>query len=241
MNKVKVSAVSYTNTTPFIYGIKHTALIDEIVLSLDIPSICAQKLIDNQVDVGLVPVAALLDIPKYEIISDYCIGATGAVNSVFIFSNKPVHEIRTLRLDTQSRTSNNLARVLLKNYWKQAVELTEKEDADAFVEIGDRTFGKKTHYPYVYDMGEEWTRFTGLPFAFAVWAANKSLPDDFIRLFNQSMAYGLLNRENVLKEIPKRDDFDLAQYLNHFIDFDLTDQKREAIKLFHQYIKALEH
>ncbi|GAA4794017.1 menaquinone biosynthesis protein [Olivibacter ginsenosidimutans] len=239
MNNVKVSAVSYTNTTPFIYGIKHTDLIHKIELSLDIPSICAQKLIDNQVDVGLVPVAALLHIPTYEIISDYCIGATGAVNSVFIFSNKPVNEVKTLRLDLQSRTSNNLARVLFKNYWKRSVELVEHADADAFVEIGDRTFGKKTQYPYVYDMGEEWMNFTGLPFAFAVWAANKPLPEDFIQLFNQSMAFGLANRERVLEALPKRTDFDLAQYLNHFIDFALTDKKREAITLFHQYIKAL--
>jgi len=240
MNKVKVSAVSYTNTTPFIYGIKNTALLNEIDLSLDIPSTCAQKLIDNQVDLGLVPVAALLNIPGYEIISDYCIGATGAVTSVFIFSNKPVNEIKTLRLDLQSRTSNNLARVLLKNYWKQSVELVESSDADAFVEIGDRTFGKKASYPYVYDMGEEWMNFTGLPFAFAVWAANKPLPEPFIQLFNESMKFGLDNRDKVIEELPKRSDFDISVYLKHSIDFALTDKKREAIKLFHQYINALD-
>lgn len=240
MNKIKVSAVSYTNTTPFIYGIKNTPLLNEIDLSLDIPSTCAQKLIDNQVDLGLVPVAALLDIPGYEIITDYCIGATGAVTSVFIFSNKPVNEIKTLRLDLQSRTSNNLARVLLKNYWKQPVELVKSADADAFVEIGDRTFGKKDSYPYVYDMGEEWMNFTGLPFAFAVWAANKPLPEDFIQLFNESMKFGLANRDKVIEELPKRNDFDISTYLNHSIDFALTEKKREAIKLFHQYINTLD-
>lgn len=239
MNKIKVSAVSYTNTTPFIYGIKNTPLLDEIELSLDIPSTCAQKLIDRQVDVGLVPVAALLHIPGYQIISDYCIGATGAVNSVFIFSNKPINEIKTLRLDRQSRTSNNLARVLLKNYWKQPVELTEDLQVDAFVEIGDRTFGKKESLPFVYDMGAEWMNFTGLPFAFAVWAANRTLPDTFIELFNQSMKFGLDNRDKVIEALPKRNDFDIAHYLNHSIDFSLTEKKREAIQLFHQYILAL--
>jgi len=239
MNKIKVSAVSYTNTTPFIYGIQHTPLINEIELSLDIPSTCAQKLIDKQVDIGLVPVAALLHIPNYEIISDYCIGATGAVNSVFIFSHKPINQIQTLRLDPQSRTSNNLARVLLKNYWKQPVQITEDDNADAFVEIGDRTFGKKDQYPHVYDMGQEWMNFTGLPFAFAVWAANRPLSAPFIQLFNESMKFGLDHRHQVIAELPKRSDFDLDQYLHHFIDFSLTDEKRKAIDLFHQYIRQL--
>ncbi|QNL48592.1 menaquinone biosynthesis protein [Olivibacter sp. SDN3] len=239
MDKIRVSAVSYTNTTPFIYGIKNTAIIDKIELSLDIPSTCAQKLIDNEVDIGLVPVAALLQIPGYEIISDYCIGANGPVNSVFIFSNKPVAAIETLRLDLQSRTSNNLARVLFKNYWKKNILLTNSDDADAFVQIGDRTFGKKDYYPYAYDMGEEWLNFTGLPFAFAAWATNKVLPTAFIEIFNQSMKFGLDNRDEVIRNLPKRADFDIAYYLNHSIDFILTDKKKKAIQLFHQYIKEL--
>ena len=117
MNKVKISAVSYTNTKPFVYGLMHSKISDEIELSLDTPSDCASKLINNQVDIGLVPVSALIEIPGYKIMSNYCIGATGAVDSVFIFSNKPIQEVRSLRLDSQSRTSNNLAKVLLKNHW----------------------------------------------------------------------------------------------------------------------------
>ena len=89
-------------------------ILHAIDLSLDIPSVCANKLIENQVDIGLVPVAALLHIKDYHIISNYCIGANGAVDSVFIFSNKPILEIETLQLDAQSNTSNLLSKVLLK-------------------------------------------------------------------------------------------------------------------------------
>ena len=98
MTKIKVSAVSYTNSKPFVYGIMHSGILDQIDLSLDIPSVCANKLIENQVDIGLVPVAALLHIENYQIISNYCIGANGAVDSVFIFSNKPIQEIKILQL-----------------------------------------------------------------------------------------------------------------------------------------------
>ncbi|WP_374951428.1 MqnA/MqnD/SBP family protein, partial [Mucilaginibacter sp.] len=82
MKKIKISAVSYTNTKPFLYGLQHSDIINEIDLSLDMPADCAQKLIDNQVDIGLIPVAATLNLPQWEIVSAYCIGAVGAVNSV---------------------------------------------------------------------------------------------------------------------------------------------------------------
>lgn len=72
MQKIKISAVSYTNTFPFIYGINQSPdLLEQIDLSLDIPAVCASKLIENNVDIGLVPVAALLEIPNYRLISDF--------------------------------------------------------------------------------------------------------------------------------------------------------------------------
>lgn len=237
MKKIRISAVSYTNSIPFVYGIEHSGIVDKIDLTLDIPSQCAQKLIDDEADIGLVPVAALLNIPGYAILGDYCIGANGAVNSVFIFSNKPVEEIKTLRLDLQSRTSNALAKVLLKHFWKVQPTFTSTEDADAFVEIGDRTFGKSDRYPFTYDLAEQWKNLTGLPFAFAVWASNKPMDPEFVTEFNAALKLGIQNTDAVLKVIPARDDFDYEHYLKHNLDFNLDDSKREAIALFLDYVK----
>ncbi|MGE8430865.1 MAG: MqnA/MqnD/SBP family protein, partial [Sphingobacterium sp.] len=144
MNKIRVSAVSYTNTYPFLNGIRKSKVMEQIDLSVDYPSACAQKVIDDQADIGIIPTAALLSLPEYYINTDFCIGTEGAVDSVFIFANKPIEEVKTLRLDKQSRTSNGLARVLIKNYWKKDVELVTDEsiEPDAYVLIGDRTFGK---------------------------------------------------------------------------------------------------
>lgn len=239
MNKLKVSAVSYTNSKPFVFGLMHSDILDKIDLSLDIPSVCALKLIENQVDIGLVPVAALLQIPNYHIISDYCIGANGAVDSVFIFSNKPISEIKTLKLDSQSRTSNNLARVLIKYYWRCTPEFVEHENADAFVQIGDRTFGKKSQFLYHYDLSEEWFKFNGLPFAFAVWAANKPVSESFKDEFNQALKFGLEQRHLVLNDLKSVDNFDLSDYLMNKIDFNLNEDKLKAIKKFHDLIKDL--
>ena len=245
--KIRISAVSYTNTKPFLYGIQHSEIINKIDLSLDMPSDCAQKLIDDQVDIGLIPVAAILSLPQWEIVSDYCIGASGPVNSVFIFSNCEVHEIKTLQLDPESRSSNNLAMVLLKNYWKSDHQMIKNapdyaasnEPHTAFVQIGDRTFGKKQQYKYVYDLAEEWQKFTGLPFVFAAWVANKPIPAAFMEEFNESLKFGLEHRTELLKDLPKRADFDVEDYLMHKLDFELTEDKKKALHLFHEYIKAL--
>lgn len=239
MNKIKVSSVSYTNSKPFVFGLKQADDLENMDLCLDIPSACAVKLIEGQVDIGLVPVAALLQIPGYKIVSPYCIGADGAVDSVFIFSTKPIAEVKSVRLDSHSRTSNNLARVLLKNYWKLDVEFRTEGEADAFVLIGDRTFGKKNEFPYGYDLGEQWKLFTGLPFAFAVWAANKTIPEEFLTAFNRALSTGLNHRSEVIASLPKIEGFDYHDYLMHKVDFNLDEAKLEAISRFHQLIKDL--
>jgi len=247
VKKIRISAVSYTNTKPFIYGLKHSGILDKIELSLDTPSDCAQKLINDQVDIGLIPVAAVLQIPKWAIVSDHCIGAVGAVNSVFIFSNCAIQDVRKLQLDPQSRSSNNLAKVLLKNYWKLEPELivdapdysTSTDSETAFVQIGDRTFGKKDKYPFVYDLAEEWQKFTGLPFMFAAWIANKPIPDEFVEEFNKALKFGLDNRSELFKELPHYADFDIEEYLMQKIDFTVTDDKLKALHLFLKYIQEL--
>ena len=247
MKKIRISAVSYTNTKPFLYGIKHTDIINQIDLSLDMPSDCAQKLIDDEADIGLIPVAATLNMPEWHLVSDYCIGAVGAVNSVFIFSNCPIEQVTTLQLDPESRSSNNLSKVLLKNYWKLQPEMvinapdygTSRDINTAFVQIGDRTFGKADKYPYVYDLAEEWTKFTGLPFTFAAWIANKPISQEFISEFNKSLQYGLDHREEMFNEMTMRTDFDVRDYLMHKIDYPLTEDKKKALFLFLDYIKNL--
>ena len=239
MEKVKISAVSYTNTLPFLYGLQRSPVINDVLLSLDVPSMCAQKLIHGEADLGIVPVAVLPDIPNAEIISDYCLGATGAVNSVFIYSEKPVESIKSIRLDGQSRTSNVLARVLLHDYWQNETVVMVDGEADAYVEIGDRTFGKQHAHPYVYDLSWHWREFTGLPFTFAVWVANKSLEPSFIRAFNDALAYGLSQREALIAELPTRIDFDYRQYLMENIDYQYNDEKKKAVNMFLNYVDAL--
>ena len=114
---LKVSAVSYLNSVPFIYGLKQSELIHNIDLQLDYPSICADKLINGNVNLALVPVAVIPKLKDSYIISDYCIGAVGAVDTVCLYSDVPITEIKSIGLDYQSLTSVALLKVLLKEYW----------------------------------------------------------------------------------------------------------------------------
>src|SRR4051812_36736309 len=122
MDKIKISIVSYLNSKPFVYGIEHSDLLNEIDLQQDIPSVCAQKLIDGKVDIGLIPVAVLPLLKEKYIISDYCIGAVGKVASVMLYSDVPLDRISSVLLDYQSRTSVTLVKVLAKNFWKISPE-----------------------------------------------------------------------------------------------------------------------
>ena len=147
--KLKVTAVSYLNTKPLLYGLLHHPVQSEIDLQLDIPSVCAQRLRDGDADLGLIPVAAIPELEQPYIISDYCIGATGVVKTVAIFSEVPIEEMTHLYLDYHSRTSVQLAQVLLREYWQVQPELIqatpgfEREigGTKGAVIIGDRTMG----------------------------------------------------------------------------------------------------
>ena len=83
-DKIKISVVEYLNATPFVYGLLNSGCLntDDVQIDLDIPSVCAKKLVDRTVDIGLVPVAIIPKLKEHYILTDYCIGADGKVNSV---------------------------------------------------------------------------------------------------------------------------------------------------------------
>jgi chorismate dehydratase len=244
MEMVRISLVSYLNSVPFREVLeKDTDL--GIALSLDIPSECARKLADGEVDLGLVPVAVLKDNPHYQVISDFCIGADGAVDSVLLLSDVPLNEIKKIYLDFHSRTSVRLVQVLCKEFWKINPEFLPAEDdfmtkvgnTHAAVLIGDRAFSGKKAFPFVYDLPEEWKKMTGLPFVFAVWASNIPLAEAWIKQFDFKIASGLRRLEEVaLKYQDEYPEVNVLDYLTRKIDYRLDEQKRTAMARFLQYL-----
>ena len=115
---IKISIVSYSNTIPFLYGLNKSYFNNEINVSLDDPSTCAKKLISNKVDIGLIPVVSIKMIKDPKIISNYCIGADGSVDTVCVYSEIPINEVKNIFIDSDSETSVKLLMILLKEYWK---------------------------------------------------------------------------------------------------------------------------
>ena len=118
MSKIKISAITYLNTKPFLFGLQHSSILDAVELSLDVPSVCADKLKAGTVDIGIIPVSEISSIPGANIVTDYCISCSGKVRTVVLVSMVPIEEIETIVLDYQSRTSVQLVRILARDYWK---------------------------------------------------------------------------------------------------------------------------
>jgi chorismate dehydratase len=238
---MRVGAVSYLNTKPLLYGLQHHAISESIELIEDYPANLARALEENTIDIGLVPVAVIPKLPEAHIISNYCIGATGPVASVCIFSQVPMESITSVYLDYQSKTSVNLARILLKNYWKQDVLLLEAssnfmdliDGTTAAVIIGDRALEKYNSYAYRYDLAEAWINYTGKPFVFATWVANKPIDEVFIANFNEANGIGLKNIDTVVQQLShKNNSYDLHTYFTKNISYTLDAAKKEGMAQF---------
>lgn len=238
---MKITAVSYLNTKPFLYGIFQSGLDSEVELSLDMPAVCAQKLLSGEADLGLVPVAVIPELGESWLVSDFCIGSTGAVKTVCLFSEKPLAEIRRVWLDFHSNTSVALVQILFNECWKMTVEFLPAEPGfeqkiggdTAAVIIGDRAIGLEKKYPFCIDLAEAWTNWTGLPFVFAAWVSRRPPEPIFVEKLNAAFRLGLDHIPQLTMLIPPpAPDFDLKKYFTQNISYELNALKINGLQLF---------
>jgi len=242
--KIRVGAVSYLNTKPLLYGIQRSSVMDDIELKIDYPSRIASMLLNDEIDLGLVPVAIIPQMQSYYINTDFCIGSCGQIASVCLFSDVPMEKIESVLLDYQSRTSVMLVQILFNEYWNVRPKFLDAgEDFrknirgnTAGVVIGDRALEQRNKSTYIYDLGEAWQEMTGLPFVFAAWVSNKKLDDDFVKKFNNANAQGVNDIESVLNEI-HYDIFDLREYYTKYVSYAFDDAKKKGLELFLQKLK----
>ena len=251
MDKIRISAVKYANTYPFMYGLIESGFEKKVILETDHPAECASKLISGKVDIGLIPVAALPLLKEYHIISNYCIGANWNVKTVMLLSNCPFEEILNIYLDYRSRSSVNLTKVLAKNCWKRDFRWINTSKGfdfrnigrdEAVVLIGDQCFEYENSFRFKIDLAGEWKSFSGLPFVFACWTANKILDVEFLREFNNALKMGVENIDLVVEKFGQAGVINgetLRSYLLENIDYDFNDDKKAALKLFLQLMGDL--
>lgn len=242
---IRIGAVSYLNSKPLIEDLAELASAAELIL--DVPSRLADDLSAGDLDVALIPSIEVLRNADYEIVSDACVATRGPVLSVKLFSRVPMSHIQTLALDEGSRTSAALAQVMLSERFgvRPTTEIlplgfaTEDTSADAVLLIGDRAMRPpRERFASVWDLGEEWTRWTGLPFVFAMWSARRDCElGDVEDALCQSRDRGVLHFDEIAnREAPKLGiTAKLARdYLADNLHFTLGSAERSGLQLFHE-------
>lgn len=245
MDKIRVGIVNYLNTKPLLYGLELSPIKDKIELIGAYPSRLAQMLMDNQIDLGLIPVAAIPELPSYHIVGNYCIGAEGEIASVCLFSEVPMDEIKKIYLDYQSRSSVSLLQWLMRESWGINPEIVQSID-DSFRQeikgttaglvIGDRALEQRKVSTFIYDLGSEWRAITGLPFVFAAWVSTKKLPDHFIKEFDEANALGLQHIDEIISKTSFQL-YDLKKYYNLHLSYQLDERKKRGMELFLTYLR----
>lgn len=204
------------------------------------PSKLAEMLRQDQIDVGLIPVASIVDLPAYHIVGNYCIGTEGEIASVCLFSEVPMSQVRKVYLDYQSRSSVALLKWLLKEYWGIHPEIAEATDESyrqqikgttAGLVIGDRALEQRKISTFIYDLGSEWRSITGLPFVFAAWVSTRPLPAEFVRVFDEANALGLAHLDEIVSATPF-DLYDLKKYYTLHLSYQLDERKRAGMRKF---------
>ena len=248
VNDLRISAVSYLNTTPLVWGLLHGPQAGQAELWFEAPSACAASVAGGIADVGIIPVIemdrqGLPSVPGLGIASD------GDVRSIFLISKVPVEDIQSLALDSSSRTSAALVRVILAEqygvrprtipYAPNIVRMLTI--ADAALVIGDpalRLAPVQDEY-LMYDLGRLWTTMTGLPMVYAMWAGKRA--GDAACLLHDSYAFGRERIEDILAQecAPRGIPTSLARdYLTRHIQFELGPRHQQGLALYLKLARA---
>ena len=245
MKKPYVAASSYLNTAPLCYSFIYGKQIDHCrFLSDASPAVCADMLKDKRVDAAMIPAIEYQRIPNILAVPEVCVASKSRVRSVVLASRVPIEEIRSVALDTTSRTSATLVQILLRKFYgveavyRQSPPRIEQmlETDDAALIIGDPAMLIDRSALKVYDLAEEWRKHTGLPFVFAFWAVRKDSKIwpgevDFLAAKREGLAHtnDLAKRYSESLGLPREE---LITYLTENINFDLD---RESLRGLHLY------
>jgi len=250
---VRVGAVQYLNTRPLVHGLAAAG----VDVRYDLPSRLADGLAAGRLDVALIPAVEVFRGSGYRVVSDACIGCRGPVMSVKLFFRTSPDRVRTLAVDEGSRTSAALARILLAERHGVRPRLETlpigaslaDTSADAVLLIGDRALGPAGGSPgggsfqLVWDLGDEWCRWTGLPFVFAVWAAAARVDATAVEpLLARARDAGLANLAAIAAAEASGHGLTVTQclgYLRDNLHFHLGSREWDALRLFRDKAAAL--
>ena len=240
--RLKISAVSYLNTSPYIAGLKSKYDHEQqFIIGIETPAECALKLQQGKADLGLVPVATIPSLSAYRRVTDWGIVGDGPVASVLLTSEVPLHDLKYIYLDYQSNTSNNLLKLLLRDYLEMNIQLIRSQPgyeqnirgATGGLLIGNRALHLGKQFKFRYDLSELWKQWTGLPFVFARWVGNSRVKPETVDILNRLFNIGLEHREEIaVKESSRFPEIDVLHYLNESIVYQISEAAAAGEALF---------
>ncbi|HEV3436498.1 MAG TPA: menaquinone biosynthesis protein [Gemmata sp.] len=247
---LRIGAVNYLNTKPLIERL--TDFAPNLELTLDLPSRLADRMANGELDVGLIPIIEFFRGDRYSFVPNIAIGSRGPVLSVTLFSRVPWSEIRTVALDEGSRTSSALTQIILQKRYGIHPEVrplliespADDLTTDAVLLIGDRAMRAcLPGYRFAYDLGEEWTDWTGLPMVYAVWAIRNEVKLGAAeKAFHRAKEYGLSRAGEIAqREAPTLglDPGYCRRYLTNIIRYDLGPTELAGLRKYHQLAAEL--
>ena len=244
--KYRVGVVPYFNNKPLIWGISNYKDIFDVIEQP--PAILAEMMNNNELNIAMLPTYEYINqYPKYKIIPDISISSRNLVRSTLVLSDKEITDIKTVLLDKNSLSSNNLTKIIFKNVFHKEPIYIEKEDenttADTFVVIGDKALQISDSYLTNIDLAEQWHNLTNLPFVFALWCMNKNVnSDEIIPIFHKMKKDGLSNRDVIAKIESEKLKISLdicKEYIYKNITFDLRGDEINAITKYSNYLYSL--
>jgi chorismate dehydratase len=248
MSPVRLGAVGYLNARPLVYGLDRSPAFS---LRFDVPSQCAALLHQGSIDAGLIPSIEYLH-GDYRIVPDLAIASRGPVVSVALYTRKPIGDVRSMAMDTSSRTSVALVRVLCARVFRITPALhVARPDlaamltaADAALLIGDNALfqpvvGSRQPAVEKIDLGEVWTDLTGLPFVYAMWAGRPgALQEEHVRLLQEARRAGIAHCEEIARAYcpdSRERETIAAGYLRDNIRYHFGPDEQAGLDLFYRY------
>ena len=243
--------MGYLNARPLTWALDRAP--ERWQVRYDLPAVCARLLYDGEVDLGLVPSIEYLRSDQYRFVPGVGIGSRGPVASVALFTRRPVNEIRHIALDTSSRTSVTLIRVLCSERFKIAPEFvphgpdlaTMVRDYDAGLLIGDPALEADPAALGVtkIDLGAEWTAMTGLPFIYAAWTGRPgTIGAVEVRLLQEAQAEGVSSYAAIAEEYGRGSAASTNRalvYLRDNMRYGLGRDEEQGLQLFLDYAADL--
>jgi len=250
--KLRVSFIEYLNSVPLGWSFLHGEHRKRFKVLFDVPAECARHLTTGEADIGLIPAIEYQRIPHLLILPDIAIASKREVKSVLFVSKLPIDQVSTVAVDTSSRTSVALLKILLAKFYKHSEATFHEEPPnptrmleayDSALIIGNPALQVFRSNYHVYDLAKEWHQFTGSPFVFALWAVRQGVDlGEHLEIFYSSLRDGLEQIDRIAQLYSERlriTQEEVREYILKNLNYSLDTENLRGLRTFYDYAAEL--